>query len=73
MHSIERVTKPALWRHRCLVSSGLGLWRWVVERTFAWLNQFRRLRVRYDRRPDIHAAFLSLRCAPICWQALRRT
>ena len=28
--------------------SGLGRWRWVVERTFAWLNQFRRLRVRYD-------------------------
>jgi transposase len=24
--------------------SGLGRWRWVVERTFAWLNQFRRLR-----------------------------
>jgi transposase len=29
--------------------SGLGRWRWVVERTFAWLNQFRRLRVRYDK------------------------
>jgi transposase len=29
--------------------SGLGRWRWVVERTFAWLNQFRRLRVRYDQ------------------------
>lgn len=23
--------------------SGLGRWRWVVERTFAWLHQFRRL------------------------------
>ena len=34
--------------------SGLGRWRWVVERTFAWLNQFRRLRVRYDKRADIH-------------------
>jgi hypothetical protein len=33
--------------------SGLGTWRWVVERTFAWLNQFRRLRVRYDKRADI--------------------
>ena len=27
---------------------GLVLHRWVVERTFAWLNQFRRLRVRYE-------------------------
>jgi hypothetical protein len=44
-----------------------------VERTFAWLNQFRRLRVRYDRRADIHEAFLSLGCALICWQSLRKT
>jgi transposase len=29
----------------------------VVERTFARLNQFRRLRVRYDKRADIHKAF----------------
>jgi transposase len=29
----------------------LGRWRWVVERTFAWLNQFRRLRVRYINEP----------------------
>jgi transposase len=45
----------------------------VVERTFAWLSQFRRLRVRYDRRVDIHEAFLSLGCALICWQCLRKT
>jgi transposase len=45
--------------------SGLGQWRWVVERTFAWLNQFRRLRVRYEKRADIHEAFLSLGCALI--------
>lgn len=37
-------------------SVGLGRRRWVVERTFAWLNQFPRLRVRYDRRADIHEA-----------------
>jgi transposase len=53
--------------------SGLGRWRWVVERTFAWLNQFRRLRVRYEKRADIHEAFLSLGCALICWQFLRKT
>ena len=41
-------------------------WRWVVERTFAWLNQFRRLRVRDEKRADIHQAFLSLACALIC-------
>ena len=30
---------------------------WVVERTLAWLHQFRRLRVRYERRDDVHEAF----------------
>ena len=60
-------------QRRTTHGSGLGRWRWVVERTFAWLNQFRRLRVRYDKRADIHEAFLSLGCALICWQSLRKT
>src|SRR4029077_20346025 len=51
--------------------SGLGRWRWVVETTFAWMNQFRRLRVRYEKRADIQEAFLSLGCALICWRFLR--
>jgi transposase len=51
--------------------SGLGRTRWVVERTFAWLHRFRRLAVRYERRPSIHEAFLTLGCALICWYYLR--
>ena len=51
-------------------SDRLGRHRWVVERTFAWLNHFRRLRVRDERRADIHQAFLSLGCALICFKAL---
>ena len=53
--------------------SGLGKERWVVERTFAWLHQYRRLRVRYERRADIHEAFLTIGCALICFKALQRT
>jgi DDE family transposase len=64
---------PLLAMRRTAHGSGLGRWRWVVERTFAWLSQFRRLRVRYDKRADIHEAFLSLGCALICWQSLRKT
>jgi transposase len=64
---------PWLAMRRTAHGSGLGRWRWVVERTFAWLNQFRRLRMRYDKRADIHEAFLSLGCALICWQSLRKT
>jgi IS5 family transposase len=63
---------PLLAMRRTEHGSGLGRWRWVVERTFAWLSQFRRLRVRYDKRADIHEAFLSLGCALICWQSLSR-
>lgn len=63
---------PLLAMRRTAHGSGLGRWRWVVERTFAWLNQSRRLRVRYDKRADIHEAFLSLGCVWICWQSLRK-
>jgi transposase len=62
---------PWLAKRNTEHGSGLGRWRWVVERTFAWLNQFRRLRVRYVKRADIHEAFLSLGCALICWRFLR--
>ena len=40
----------------------------LLERTFAWLNRFRRLRIRYEKRSAIHKAFLSLGCALICWR-----
>ena len=64
---------PLLARRRTAHGSGLGRWRWVVERTFAWLNQFRRRRVRHDKRADTHAAFCRSGCALICWQSLRKT
>jgi len=48
----------------------LGRHRWVVERTFAWLRHFRRLTVRYERRADIHLAFLKLGACLICFSAL---
>ena len=48
----------------------LGRYRWVVERTLAWLGQYRRIAVRYERRQDIHQAFLDLGCALICWRRL---
>ncbi len=50
----------------------LGRHRWVIERTMAWFNQFRRLTVRYERRADIHEAFLSLGCSLICCNAINR-
>jgi transposase len=52
--------------------SGLGTERWVIERTFSWLHNHRRLARRYDRRADIHEAFLTIGCALICQQYLTR-
>jgi len=51
--------------------SGLGTKRWVVERTIAWLHQYRRLRIRYERRDDIHEAFLAIGCSLICLKLLQ--
>ena len=54
-------------------SRRLGRHRWVVERTLAWLGNFRRLAVRYERRADIHEAFLLLGCSQIClWRLAGR-
>lgn len=53
-------------------SEKLGRHRWVAERTLAWLAQFRRLTIRYERRSDIHQAFLSLGCALTCLKAVQR-
>jgi transposase len=62
---------PEIARRKSSHGSGLGRYRWIVERTFAWLHQFKRLLVRYDRRADIHEAFLALGCCLVCYRKLR--
>ena len=57
-------------RKRIESSARLGRYRWVAERTLAWLSDFRRLALRYDRRADIHLAFVHLSCALICLRTL---
>ena len=37
--------------------------RWKIERTFAWLGNFRRLVVRYERSIAIYSGFFALACA----------
>jgi transposase len=67
----SRGVKPAIARRGTEHGSGLGRWRWVVERTFAWLHNYRRLRIRWERNPVVHMAFLTLACALICQRCLR--
>jgi transposase len=64
---------PVLARRGTPHGSGLGKHRWVIERTIAWFFQHRRLRVRYERRPDIHEAFLLVTAILICWNFLAKS
>jgi IS5 family transposase len=68
----KRAITPRIARKGVDSSERLGRYRWVVERTGSWLNRFRRLKVRYERRADIHQAFLDLGCALICWRFVEK-
>ncbi|MFE3494417.1 hypothetical protein ACFXOS_15185 [Streptomyces sp. NPDC059175] len=46
--------------------------RYVVEQTFALLHLFKRLAVRWERRTELHGAFVSLACSLICWRGPKR-
>lgn len=61
----QRRIVAAIARRGTLHGTGLGKYRWVVERSFAWLHGFKRLRIRWGRRADIHEAFLKLACCLI--------
>jgi transposase len=62
---------PVIARRGTGHGSGLGTRRWVVEQTIALLHWFRRLRIRWEIRDDIHEAFLTL--AIICWRRLQHS
>lgn len=62
----RRRIEPRITQRSWTKDHGLGRLRWVVERSLAWLGQFRRLRIRYEKLPEIHEAFLTIGCALIC-------
>ncbi|WP_420855480.1 transposase [Streptomyces humi] len=68
----DLVVKPQTARRGTEHGSGLRTQRWVVERVFAHLHCFRRLRVRWETRDDIHGASLSLARRMICWRRLKK-
>jgi putative transposase len=41
--------------------------RWVVERTHSWLNRYRRLLVRWEKKAQNYLALLHFACAIITW------
>ena len=54
----------ALNRH-----AGFKARRWVVERTHSWMNRFRRVLMRWDKKVENYLAFLHFACALIAFRA----
>jgi putative transposase len=48
--------------------AGFRARRWVVERTHSWMNRFRRILVRWEKRADTYIAMLHLACAIVTWR-----
>lgn len=46
--------------------------RWKMERTIAWLGNYRRLVVRYERRLELYRAFFHIACALITLRSLTK-
>jgi transposase len=66
----RRAIKSRIARKGIESTEKLGRHRWVVERTLARLSKYRRLTIRYERRDDIHEAFVHLGCSLICFNYL---
>lgn len=40
--------------------------RWIIERTFSWFNNFRRLITRWDRYVSTYQGFFHIACIMLC-------
>nr|WP_080731506.1 IS5 family transposase [Comamonas sp.] len=65
-HLRQRGIASRIARRGVESSERLGKHRWVVERTHGWFAGFGKLRIRFERRLDIHEALLKLAAAIIC-------
>lgn len=63
----RRKIEPRFARRNTAHGSGLGKYRWPVERFFDWLHGYRRLRLRTDRDVQMHNAWLILALSCICF------
>ena len=68
-------SNPSLAERNTPHGSDLGVYRRAVERTisWSWLHQFRRLRIRFERRKDIHEAFIAVAESLICLRGLKQS
>jgi IS5 family transposase len=69
---LDKGIQPHIARRGQPHGSGLGVVRWVVERTIAWYHGMKRLRIRWERRDDMHEAFLGLATCIITYRHVAR-
>ncbi len=50
--------------------SGFKARRWVVERTHSWMNRFRRILIRWEKKPENYLALLHFVCGWITYRKL---
>lgn len=55
------------WGLRCKVQAKAR--RWVVERTHSWLNRFRRILIRWEKKPENYVGMLHLALGVITWRS----
>lgn len=53
----------------CKREAGFRARRWVVERAHSWMNRFRRILVRWEKKPENYLALLHFACALIAFRA----
>jgi transposase len=66
----QRGIEPKLAKRYTEHGSGLGVFRWVVERTISWLHGFRKLRFVTEKTNETKFAFFDLALALICFRFL---
>ena len=53
--------------------AGFKARRWVVERTHSWMNRFRRILIRWEKKVENYFGMLHLVCAWITYRCSRPT
>jgi transposase len=66
----KRGMEPKFAKRQTKHGSGLGVFRWVAERTLSWMHSFRKLRLVTEKTQEMQFAFFNLALALICFRFL---
>ena len=66
-----RGIEPKIAKRNTESGSGLGVYRWVVERTISWLHGFRKMRLVTEKTEEMKFAFFNLAQSLICFRFLK--